>query len=206
MEPIKTTLFPPDRKDVRLVLVVLVLALGLGLLGGGRFAGLSSLRIRLAPLAIVGLALQFLSPSRGDLPYLLLMTSFVLLTIFAAVNLRTPGFALILIGMLMNFLVIGANHGMPVTKYALVASGQQDTLTELIRLGGEKHHLAGPGDRLLFLADVTPVPPPVHQAVSAGDVVAYAGVGFVIVAAMRRRRPESVRGEASGATEGAPGG
>jgi hypothetical protein len=190
---------------VRLVLCVLVLALAVGFLGGGRFAGLSSLRIRLAPLAIVGLALQFLSPSRGDLPYLLLMVSFVMLTVFAAVNLRTPGFALILIGMLMNFLVIAANHGMPVTQYALVASGQQDTLTELVRLGGEKHHLAGPGDRLLFLADVTPIPPPVRQAVSAGDVVAYAGVAFVIVAAMCRRRYEVIGDEAPAATEGAPG-
>ncbi len=138
---------------MKLVLVVLVLALMVGLITGGRFAGLSSLRIRLAPLAIVGLALQFLSPSRGDLPYLLLIASFLMLTVFAAVNLRTPGFPLILIGMLMNFLVIGANHGMPVTEHALIASGQQDTLTELVHDGGEKHHLAGPGDRLMFLAD-----------------------------------------------------
>jgi hypothetical protein len=196
---------------VRLVLIVLVLALAIGFLIGGRFAGLSSLRIRLAPLAIVGLALQYLSPSRGDLPYLLLMASFAMLTIFAAVNLRTPGFPLILIGMLMNFLVIGANHGMPVTRHALVASGQQDTLSELVRLGGEKHHLAGPDDRLLFLADVTPIPPPVHQAVSAGDVVAYGGGALVLVAAMRRRRNDSIEGDAIGgeapaATEGASGG
>ncbi len=191
---------------MRLVLSVLVLALAVGFLTGGRFAGLSSLRIRLAPLAIVGLVLQYLSPSRGDLPFLLLMASFAMLTIFAAANLRTPGFPLILIGMLMNFLVIGANHGMPVTQHALIASGQQDTLTELVRQGGEKHHLAGPGDRLLFLGDVTPIPPPVRQAVSAGDVVAYAGVAFVIVAAMRRRRIESIVGEAPAATEGAPRG
>ncbi len=191
---------------MKLVLFMLVLALAAGFLTGGRFAGLSSLRIRLAPLAVVGLALQFLSPSRGDLPYLLLMVSFVMLTVFAAVNLRTPGFPLILIGMLMNFLVIGANHGMPVTRHALVASGQQDTLTELIRSGGEKHHLAGPGDRLLFLADVTPIPPPIRQAVSAGDVVAYAGVAYVIVAAMRRRRVEQPHDEPEVAAESLPSG
>jgi len=75
-----------------------------------------------------------------------------------------------------------------------------------VRQGGEKHHLAGPGDRLLFLGDVTPIPPPVRQAVSAGDVVAYAGVAFVIVASMRRRRNESIVGEAPAATEVAPRG
>jgi hypothetical protein len=190
---------------VKLVLAVLVLALVVGFLSGGRFSGLSSLRIRLAPLAIVGLALQFLSPSRGDLPYLLLIASFLMLSVFAAVNLRTAGFPLILVGMLMNFLVIGANHGMPVTEHALVASGQQDTLTELVHNGGEKHHLAGPGDRLMFLADVTAIGPPVRQAVSAGDIVAYVGVAFVIVAAMRGRRYEAVKAEAAAATEGIPG-
>src|SRR6266487_1318188 len=53
--PIKTAPFLPDRKDVKLVLFMLVLALAAGFLTGGRFAGLSSLRIRLAPLAVVGL-------------------------------------------------------------------------------------------------------------------------------------------------------
>jgi hypothetical protein len=181
---------------VRLVLIALLLAIGIGFATGGRLFGLSSLRFRLAPFAIVGLALQFLSPSRGDWPYLLLMISFVLLTAFAVANIRVRGFPLILAGMLMNFLVIGANHGMPVTTHALSASGQQDTLTELVRSGGEKHHLAGPSDRLLFLGDVTPIPPPVKQAVSAGDIVAYAGMAFVVVAAMRRQRPPPVRDDA----------
>jgi hypothetical protein len=191
---------------MRLVLVAIVLALGLGFAGGGKFRGLSDLRIRLAPLALVGLALQFLSPSRGDWPYLVLMASFVLLTVFASANLRTPGFALILAGMLMNFLVIGLNHGMPVTRHALVASGQEQTLDELILRGGEKHHLAGSSERLLFLADVTPIPPPLAQAVSAGDVVAYAGVGYVLIAAMRRRRDDRSESHEAPVAEGLPGG
>jgi len=98
---------------------------------------------------------------------------------------------MILAGVLMNFLVIAVNHGMPVTPHALDASGQHDTLSELIRSGGEKHHLAGPNDRLLFLADVTPIRPPLAQAVSAGDLVAYAGVAFVVIAAMRRPEAEA---------------
>jgi hypothetical protein len=167
-----------------------LLAIAIGLATRGRISGLSTLRIRFAPLAIVGLILQFLSPSRGNWPYLLLMLSFVLLVVFVAANLRVRGFPMILAGVLMNFLAIAANHGMPVTPHALDASGQHDTLSELIRSGGEKHHLAGPGDRLLFLSDVTPIRPPVAQAVSAGDLVAYVGVAYVVISAMRRRRSE----------------
>lgn len=181
--------FAPIGRGVRLVLIVLLLAVGVGAVFHGRLTGLSGLRLRFAPLALVGLLLQYVSPSRGGWPYLLLMASFALLTVFAAANFKIVGFPLILAGMLLNFLVIGLNHGMPVTAHALSASGQQSTLTDLIKNGGQKHHLAAPQDRLLFLGDVIAVPPPVTQAVSAGDVVAYTGVLVVVVAAMRRRRP-----------------
>ena len=173
---------------MRLVVGVLLLALVIGLALRGRLSGLAGLRIRWAPLALIGLALQYFSPSGGGWPFASLMVSFVALAVFSAVNLRVSGFALILAGMSMNFLVIGLNHGMPVTQHALVASGQQDTLADLTGGGGAKHHLAGPHDRLLFLADVTPLAPPIGQIVSAGDILAYGGVGYVVVAAMRRDR------------------
>lgn len=173
---------------MKFVAVALVVAFVIGLASGGRFRGLSSLRIRWAPLAIGGFALQFLTPSRPGVAYALLMLSFVMLTVFAFANLRTAGFALILAGVLMNFLVIGINHGMPVTRHALEASGQGALLNDLIENGGAKHHLATPADRLLFLGDVTPLAPPIAQTFSAGDIVAYVGVGYVIVAAMHRDR------------------
>lgn len=176
---------------MRLVVGVLLLALVIGLALRGRLSGLAGLRIRWAPLALIGLALQYFSPSGGGWPFASLMVSFMALAVFSAVNLRVSGFALILAGMSMNFLVIGLNHGMPVTQHALVASGQQDTLADLIG-GGAKHHLAGPHDRLLFLADVTPLAPPIGQIVSAGDIVAYGGVGYVVVVAMRRDRKTHV--------------
>jgi hypothetical protein len=188
---------------MRLILGVLVVAIAIGFAAGGRLGGLSKLRIRWAPLALVGLALQFFTPSRGSLPYVLLVASFALLAVFAAGNIKTPGFVLIAAGLAMNFLVIAVNHGMPVSSYALTRSGQQDTLQLLIHHGGEKHHLAGPGDQLLFLGDVTPIPPPIAQAVSAGDIVAYLGVGYVVIAAMRRdRRQPGTRAAPSEAVDG----
>ena len=182
---------------MRLVLFFLVAAFVIGFASGGRPAGLSHLHIRWAPLAVVGFGLQFFTPSAHGWPYALLVVSFVLLAVFAVVNIKITGFALILVGLMMNFVVITTNHGMPVTTNALVASGQQDLLTYLIEQGGAKHHLAGPKDHLTILADVIPLAPPITQAVSLGDIAAYSGVGMVIVAAMRterrRRRRSRVR-------------
>lgn len=169
---------------MKLILVALIVALLIGSALGGRLSGLATVRIRWVPLAMAGLALQFLTPSGKGVADALLVLSFLLLALFGIVNRRVAGFALILAGLFMNFLVIGVNHGMPVTRHALESSGQGALLVDLIENGGAKHHLAGPDDRLLFLGDVIAIPPPVSQAVSAGDVVAYVGVGYVIVAGM----------------------
>jgi hypothetical protein len=111
--------------------------------------------------------------------------------VFAAVNIRLAGFPLIAIGICCNFLVIAVNHGMPVTRQALVASGQAYTLQMLVHDGGAKHHLADDSDRLLVLGDVIAIGP-LQQAVSVGDLFTYGGVVWLIVAGMRRpldRRP-----------------
>jgi hypothetical protein len=187
------------------VIATLILAVAIGLLSGGRFSGLSSLRLRWAPVALVGLILQFLLPP-GNWPFVLLMISFVLLAAFAIRNLQVPGFTLILAGLLMNFLVIGINSGMPVPAHALEASDQMGELDYLIEHGGAKHHLATDDDELMFLADVIPLGSPVRQAISAGDIVAYVGVGYVIIAGMRRdRRQRAARTDASLEAEAASG-
>jgi hypothetical protein len=191
---------------MKLILATLFLACVLGLVVGGRPSALASLKVRWTPAAIVGLALQ-LAPVPGDVwPLALLFASFVLLTAFAVVNLRgrVPGFALILLGILMNFSVIAVNQGMPVSRDALVASHQEETLPILLDRPGAKHHLAGPDDDMMFLADVIAVPP-LDQVVSLGDVFAYTGVVWLIVAGMRRRgerRPAAV-GDGAGVAEGA---
>jgi hypothetical protein len=109
------------------------------------------------------------------------------LLIFAALNLRLAGFALVLVGLALNLTVVSMNGGMPVTKSALVASGQGRFLSKLVHGKGAKHHLAGPDDVLLPLADVIPIPRPISQVVSAGDLVVYAGVVLLVVATMRGR-------------------
>ena len=178
------------------ILATLVLAGMLGYLLGGRLSNLARLRIRWAPAAALGLALQLAPLSDRHWPLVLLYVSFGLLAVFAIVNVRArvPGAWLILIGIWLNFAVIAVNQGMPVARDALVRSDQVETLELLVEGGGAKHHLAGPDDRLLFLGDVIAIGPPVRQAVSVGDVFTYAGVAWLIVTGMRRRQPASEPG------------
>ena len=169
-----------------LILVTFTLAAATGYLLRGRLSTLGGLHVRWAPLALVGLALQFAPLPGRTWPLAALFVSFVVLSAFAIVNIRVAGFPLILIGVLLNFTVITVDEGMPVTRQALVASEQINTLTYLVENGGAKHHLAVSGDRMLFLADVIAVPQ-LDEVVSLGDIFTYGGVFWLIAAGMRRR-------------------
>jgi hypothetical protein len=197
VEAVQAARIPSDGDCMRLVLATFALALAVGYLRGGRLSNVAGVHVRWAPAAIIGLAMQFAPVPGRTLPLAMLLGSFVLLTVFAAVNIRLVGFPLIALGICCNFLVIAVDHGMPVTRHALVASGQESTLRLLIEQGGAKHHLATPADDLLFLGDVIPVDP-IQQALSLGDVLTYGGVMWLIVAGMGRRgdRPVAPRREA----------
>jgi uncharacterized protein DUF5317 len=176
---------------MKLILGALVIAILIGYLMGGRLTNLANLKIRWAPLAIVGLVMQVINPP-GRWPLAMLFGSFVLLLVFAIVNRHVIGFWLILVGISLNFLVIGLNAGMPVSAQALAASGQEDTIGQLTNDADSyvKHHLAGDDEKLLFLGDVIALRPPIGQAISIGDIFTYVGVGVVVVAGMRRRTKE----------------
>jgi hypothetical protein len=178
---------------MKLLFGTLALTILAGYVLGGRLTNLGALRIRWAPVAIVGLVMQVINPP-GQWPLVMLIGSFVLLSTFAIANIRVAGFALILIGVSLNFIVIGANAGMPVSEQALVASGQGATVGALTddADGYVKHHLASGDDRLLFLGDVIALRPPIAQAISVGDIFTYGGVAVVIVGAMRRRSAAGV--------------
>jgi hypothetical protein len=191
---------------MKLILITLVITFVAGFVMGGRLSNLGGLSIRWAPLALVGLTMQMVNPP-GRWPLVMLLGSFILLSIFALVNIRTAGFGLIAIGVAMNFLVIGANGGMPVSTHALVASGQADTVADLTNDADSyvKHHLADEGDVVLWLGDVIALPPPISQAISLGDIFTYGGVGVVIVSGMRRRRADLEPVPISGGVQGAGG-
>ena len=180
-----------------LLLALIAGSIAIGLVAGGSFRGFAEAEIRWFPLALAGLALQLIDiPGDEFAPeFMLLMLSFGLLLAFAWMNVGRPGFPLVLVGLVLNAVVIGANGGMPVSADALRASGQGDLVDELVTEGGEKHHLAGENERVLFLGDVIPVPPPFAQAVSIGDVIAYAGVGWFLISTLLGRRRDADRSE-----------
>jgi hypothetical protein len=180
---------------MRLFVAVAVLAVALGYLTRGRLRQLEQLRLRWWWLVIAGLGFQFLPLPEGDAGNDLLVrtgvlaTSYALLLLFAVMNVRLPGMPLILFGLACNAVVIVANGGMPVSVDALERSGQSDVVQPLIEEGADKHHALDDDDMLTFLADVIPVHGPIAQVISVGDVFVYAGLIWLVVAAMRARSP-----------------
>lgn len=173
---------------MKIILLTLGLSILVAIALGGRPARLAVAPVRWAWLAVVGLALQLLPPSQLDpIAVPLLLVSFVILVAFLIANLRLRGFELILVGVLLNFLVIGMNSGMPVSRAALIASDQRATLTYLEEYGGAKHHLADEEDVLVGLGDSIALGAPIRQAISLGDVFTYVGVAVFVVFGMLGR-------------------
>jgi Family of unknown function (DUF5317) len=157
-----------------------------GYLIGGRLSNLLRRHLRWLPLALAGYAVQAVPVHTRGLAVALLLGSFGLLLIFGAANFTAPGIPLLCLGLLMNFAVIAANSGMPVSRQALVASGQESTLPAL-QHSAVKHHITGPGDVLLPISDVIAVGDPINLLFSPGDLAAFAGMAWLIAVGMRRK-------------------
>jgi hypothetical protein len=192
---------------VLLILAVIVTGMLVGIAFGGDIRTLSEIKLRLWPLALIGLGLQLIPvPSMsGQLDHWLavglLVASYVVLLVFVAMNIRLAGFPVIAGGFALNLLVISLNGGMPVTDHALRQAYGPRYAEEAALLrehGGAKHHLAREDDVLVSLGDAIPVGAPIHQVLSAGDVVFMTGVFWVMAAATRgaigRHRPRAKRG------------
>ena len=183
---------------MKLMAICMAAIVAVGYLRGGRLQNIANLQLRWPGLALVGLALQFVTGPGDTVPLACLYLSFVLLIVFTVANIRVFGFPLILAGVLCNLLVIGVNGGMPVSAHALEASDQGQFLGDLENNPYPKHHLATEDDLLRFLGDVIPLPTPIAQAISLGDILTYGGVGMVIVGAMRAvpvRREDGLEAE-----------
>jgi hypothetical protein len=179
---------------VLLILAVVVAGVLAGVALGGDIRTLSDVKLRWWPLALIGLALQLIPVPSGEgsfdhwLSVGLLVASYAVLLVFVGMNITLAGFPLIAVGFAMNLLVISVNGGMPVTEQAIREAYASRAASEISRLqqrGGAKHHLARDDDVLLPLADVIPVGSPLHQVLSAGDIVFMAGVFWVITAATK---------------------
>jgi hypothetical protein len=109
---------------------------------------------------------------------------FGLVVFFLVANLRQKLYGLVLAGMLLNFLVIGLNAGMPVSLAALNAYHRSNVVRRLQRGTKPGYHPLSADDRLGFLGDVIPIGWPVDSVISPGDALVYTGVGGLILSSM----------------------
>jgi len=169
------------------ILYGLVAGVLAGLILGGRIDGLAAVRFRLAPIAVIALAVQIclFSPLADPLPddvtraIYLASTSAVAIVVLA--NLRLTGVPLIVLGSGLNLAAIAANGGaMPASPSALASLG--------MGVGGNTNSVVVEHPALEPLTDLFALPAwlPLANVFSVGDVLIGIGVAVVIAAAMRR--------------------
>ena len=160
----------------------------MGLLARGRFSNISRRSLRGWAFLAAGIATQAAAGRVGgpEATTPLVLVSYALLLGFAIANLHLAGMGVVIVGMAANAAVIGLNDGMPIRPSAVVAAGLA-TPDEAQRMRADvKRRPEQAGDRLVFLADIVPVPP-LREVVSFGDLAIGVGVADVIVHLMRPR-------------------
>ena len=168
------------------ILYAIPIGIVAGWLAGGRLERLSTVRIRWAPVALLGLAVQvalfsdpFASSVREVGPPIYVASSAAVLVAVVR-NLDLPGIAIVAIGAGCNLVAIVANGGyMPADPAALASIGG---------LGpGYSNSEAIANPALQPLTDLFALPTwvPFANVFSVGDVLIGVGVAVAIVAGMR---------------------
>ncbi len=185
------------------LLFSIVPALIAGLLLRGRLSGIAQLQLKWMWLVLAGLMVQIVamgyvgrswSFAADHRPAIIIGTYLAVLAGLIR-NFRVPGMAVVALGFALNFAAIVANGGqMPVTRDIIEASGQSwliDGTQSGEPVWQSKDVLLPKEDtRLWVLTDIFITPPPVRRAAAIGDFVTYAGVGLLIVFAMKRAQAD----------------
>lgn len=168
--------------------LVLGAAVIVALLRGGKLSNFTDIRLSLWWLLLLGAAIQAATTVLPDdrswstgLAVSLILVSFLLLMIVIAANHSEVGMWIAGIGVLMNFVVIALNGGMPVMAEAARIAGAESADLAF----DAKHVLLDSDSRLVFLADVIPLPF-MRQVVSIGDVLFAVGLGLFLEDQLRK--------------------
>jgi hypothetical protein len=180
--------------------IVIFLALVIAVLRGGRLVNLGDIELKAWWLLFIALGLQFgtrLLPDESWSDWAgvtMVLVSYGLLMILVVLNRSAPGMWIVGLGVLMNFVVIAANGGMPVLAGAAeVASGF--TVTDPDLSGTFKHVPLDESSRLTFFADVIPLRfLGIGEVISLGDVFLALGLGVFLEYELRRPRRFFKRG------------
>ncbi|NLT74415.1 MAG: DUF5317 domain-containing protein [Chloroflexi bacterium] len=186
-----------------ILLVSIGLAIVVALLLGGRLIGLARVPFRLGWLAFLALGLQVaavFSSNTTWLPLAMLVGSYLLLLAVILANIRTPGIALLGLGLVANMAVIAANGGfMPVTVEAVSHAGLEHliTTTDSGRVFGSKDIVLPYSDtRLWVLSDIIVIRKPTPAVLSLGDLMLAGGAFWFTLASMcSERRGRAARSD-----------
>lgn len=183
---------------------LVLIALLVGWLFGGKFGRLADARIRFIWLIFVPLVMYvsawvvvFLMPPAkvwfSGVSHIIGKAS---LLIVVAANLRLPGAKLILLGMVLNFVAIVSNGGMMPANTDAIASVFGQSYAE--KTASQPHvqsALMDTATHLGFLCDIIAARRPfvlVPAIYSVGDLILSVGIFITIIAIMRTPLPSEV--------------
>ena len=170
------------------ILYAIPIGIVAGYLVGGRLERLGALRLRWAPLALLGLAIQVLIFSEpvsrlvGDAAPAMYVASTAIVLIAVLRNVAIPGVALIALGAACNLAAIVANGGwMPADANALASVGGLPS--------GASNSIVVADPALRPLTDLFALPAalPLANVFSVGDALIGLGIAATIALAMRAR-------------------
>jgi Family of unknown function (DUF5317) len=167
----------------------ILLSLVIGFFRGGSLKGLAYMKLRggwLFPLLLVAqfviFALQDKVAIIAKISNTLFLLVYVIGLLFLWLNRNQPGFIIIFVGVLLNFIVMAVNGGrMPVSVEAAQFLGRE--YIDALQAGVYGKHQAITRETLLpFLGDIIPLSPPYprQQVISIGDVIINVGAFFFI--------------------------
>ncbi|NLG51411.1 MAG: DUF5317 domain-containing protein [Chloroflexi bacterium] len=175
-----------------ILLLLLLVALGISLLFGGRLQSLGRVRVRCSYLILIALGIQIVAFSSwwdtvAPWPWLtplLYALSLALLILTVWLNRATAGFPLLGVGLLLNTAVILANGGhMPASLQALQAAGIATSQAAFEAGRTANSSVMNSSTPLWFLGDIfyVPQPLPLANVFSVGDVfIALGAIWFVV--------------------------
>lgn len=179
-------------EGMTLALLALVAGVVVGLVRGGGFARLLTVRLRRNRLLLTAVGLHVLGVLVGWLwaPAMptLVALSWAVLGYYAWVNRAVEGAALVAAGLLANAVVMFANGAVPVSTEAAARAGADPTV---VAAAGNNIAI-GPETRLTWLGKVVPVAfPPRPEVVSPGDIAIAAGLAAAVSTGLLGRRGPS---------------
>lgn len=170
-------------------LEVIIIAILVGLITGGKMANLGRLDFKYFYMVIAAYVIQagidYWAPGNlfGGYPYLHLVSYFCLFFVLFQ-NRRLPGMYFILAGTLLNFIVIALNGGqMPVSPDILPPD-----LSQALATGhGGTHSLITGNTKMKFLADIFYIAYfNQKQMISIGDIIMDIGAFLLVILGMRK--------------------